>query len=45
MAKGYFKGNDYIIEDDVAKIIINSPKHGYFEALIDSKNVNICTFK
>jgi len=40
MAK--FKGNKYIIEGNIAKIVINSKKFGYFETLIDTKNVELC---
>jgi len=36
------KGNDYIIEGDIAKIIINSKKYGRLEAIIDTKNIERC---
>src|ERR1039457_2680850 len=42
MIKRYIKGNEYIIDGDIAKIIIISKKYGYFESLIDAKNVERC---
>lgn len=41
------KGNEYIFEKDIAKIQINSPKYGYFEAIIDIEDyekVKDCTW-